>query len=234
MRAFILAAGQGTRLLPFTRDYPKCLVQVEGRAILDHQIAALRAAGIGDICVVGGYRLDRLRDHLAGLPPPEAAQLVRNPFWAVSNSIGSVWSVRDLLEQPFCLLNGDTILAPDLMRDAIRAAGDGVNLLVEPARMFAQDDMRVAVDAGRVTGVGKDLSHASHRSLGVIIAGRVGAPAYARALEAVICAEGGAQRFHHAVIDHLAASTAITAIATTSPLWIEIDRPEDIERWRHR
>lgn len=234
MHAIILAAGQGTRLLPFTADNPKCLVPVEGRAILDHQLAALRAAGMEAVVVVGGYRLDRLAAHVEALPEPRP-HLLLNPFWAVANSIGSVWTARGWLDRPFCLLNGDTILSPELLRDAIGQAGTGISLLVEPARLFAGDDMRVRVAPdGAVLAVGKELAEAGHRSLGVVIAGVDGAPVYARALEAVIGGEGGSGRFHHAVVDHLARAGQVSAIVNHSPLWIEIDRPEDIERWQRR
>ena len=40
MRAILLSAGRGSRLDPLTRDRPKCLVPVDGKAILDHQIEA--------------------------------------------------------------------------------------------------------------------------------------------------------------------------------------------------
>ena len=107
--------------------------------------------------------------------------------------------------------------------------------MVEKARLFAHDDMRVAVADGRVRAVGKELGdEASHRSLGMILAGGTGPFAYDEALEHVIGGEGGPQRFHHAVVDRLAAADEVHALVTASPLWIEIDRPEDIARWGSR
>jgi len=234
MRAIILAAGQGTRLLPFTRDHPKCLVPVEGKAILDHQLDALHASGIDDILIVGGYRIDRLEQHLSQMPARTRPGLIFNPFWKVANSIGSVWAARHELSDPFCLMNGDTILDADLIGQALAQAQPCVNLLVERARLFAQDDMRVAVVDGRVRAVGKEIDQAGHRSLGTIVAIGPGPRLYLDALDAVIGAEGGSQRFHHAIIDRLAAADEVAAIVTDSPLWIEIDRPEDIERWQRR
>jgi len=60
MRVIILAAGQGTRLRPFTDDRPKCLVELHGRPLLHRQLDVLRAAGLNDIALVGGYRADCL------------------------------------------------------------------------------------------------------------------------------------------------------------------------------
>ncbi len=232
MKAIILAAGQGTRLLPFTRDHPKCLVPVGGKAILDHQIEALRAAGVDDILVVGGYCIGRLEQHLSQLPARTRPGLLCNPFWAVANSIGSVWTARAMLDRPFCLLNGDTILAPELIGAALAAARPGVNLVVERAREVALDDMRVLVADGLVRRVGKELEDGAHRSLGVVIATGLGGHLYGESLDAVICEPGGPQRFHHAVIDHLAQREQVTALDRAAARWIEIDRPEDIERWQ--
>src|SRR3546814_11588297 len=51
-KAIILSAGQGSRLLPLTRDLPKCLIEFNGRSLLGWQVAALVANGIQDIVVV--------------------------------------------------------------------------------------------------------------------------------------------------------------------------------------
>src|SRR5688572_7496408 len=109
MKAIILAAGLGSRLLPLTADRPKCLVPAGDRAILEHQLHALHAAHVTYVTVVGGYRFDRLEAFVATLCDELRPELIFNPFYAVSSSIGSVWAARDLLDGPFLLLNGDTI-----------------------------------------------------------------------------------------------------------------------------
>ncbi|MET0248911.1 MAG: sugar phosphate nucleotidyltransferase, partial [Sphingobium sp.] len=55
-KAIILSAGQGSRLLPLTRDVPKCMIDLNGRTLLGWQVAALVANGISDIVVVTGFR----------------------------------------------------------------------------------------------------------------------------------------------------------------------------------
>ena len=236
MRAIILAAGQGTRLLPFTRNHPKCLVPVGGKAILDHQLDALAANGIDDVLVIGGYRIDRLEQHLSQRPARSRPGLLCNPFWPVANSISSVWTARAALDRDLCLMNGDTIFSASLIGGALARAQPGISLLVEPTEDFQLDDMLVAIDDGRVRAVGKALGEgaARHRSLGFIVMRGAGPYLYAQALEEVICGDGGHGRFHHAVIDRLAWDGAVAAIESGGPDWIEIDRPEDIEQWQGR
>lgn len=232
MQAVILSAGIGSRLLPLTREIPKCLVEVDGRSILDHQLAALAEAGIAQAVVVGGYRYRQIGAHLARAAPPLPVRLLFNPFWSVASSIGSVWMARDLLGEPFCLMNGDTVFAGRLIAAAIAASTQpGVGLLVEPLRAADTDDMLVTVVGGQVCAVAKDLDAevATHRSLGVIASG--GGDAYARALEAVIARPGGLNAFHHAVIGELAGYAPVRAIVAGPGAWQEIDRPEDIAAW---
>ncbi|MBB4616587.1 NTP transferase domain-containing protein [Sphingomonas abaci] len=234
MKAILLAAGQGSRLLPLTLERPKCLVPVGGRAILDHQLDACAAAGVEEAVVIGGYRIAQIAAHLAARPSDALpVRLVLNPFWAVASSIGSVWAARDLLGDAFLLMNGDTVFDPDALRFAAAHAGAGVSLLVDPLDGPAEpDDMLVTVAGSRVTAVAKTLGPAlaSHRSLGVVVA-RAGS-GYAAALEAVIGGPEGIHAFHHAILDRLARDDAVAALALPSGLaWQEVDRPEDIARW---
>ena len=60
-KAIILAAGQGTRLHPYTKNLPKCMVKIGGKPLVQYQIDVLRNAGIQDINFVGGYMIEKLK-----------------------------------------------------------------------------------------------------------------------------------------------------------------------------
>ena len=49
MKVIILAAGQGTRLRPLTDNKPKCMVELLGKPLIQHQIESFRRNGIKDI-----------------------------------------------------------------------------------------------------------------------------------------------------------------------------------------
>jgi choline kinase len=233
VKAILISAGQGTRLLPLTIHVPKCLVEISGRAILDHQIEALYQAGIEEIIVVGGYRNEQIREHLENHLTPIRTRLVINPFWSVASSIGSVWAARDHLDDPFILINGDTVFDSTVIETARRRARTGVNLVVEPVQDPALDDMRVRVQESRIVAVGKRLpiAETTHRSLGMVLCPDQPGGDYRRALQAVIEEPEGHNAYHHAVIDRLARAVGVTAIENAAGLWCEVDRPEDIERW---
>lgn len=60
MKAIILAAGQGTRLMPLTAAKPKCMVEFRGLPILDHILKSLRQCAIDKIVVATGYKADAI------------------------------------------------------------------------------------------------------------------------------------------------------------------------------
>jgi choline kinase len=234
MKAIILSAGLGSRLLPLTADRPKCLVSAGGRTILEHQLIALRDSGVDDVTVVGGYKFDRLSQFVGrmdrAIPQP---RLVLNPFYAVSSSIGSVWAARDLLGGPFCILNGDTLYDPQILSDGLARLAPGVNLFIETRTEPVHDDMLVRAADGRVLEVGKGLNPAEalHRSLGIVACADVDGGPYRAMLQLVIAASGGEHRFHHDIVDELAAGPGVSAVEFEPDQWQEIDSPEDIDRW---
>lgn len=231
MKAIIIAAGRGSRLLPLTLTMPKCLVQVGSHAIIDHQLDAAYAAGVTEAVVVGGYRIEQVDEHLARRDARIATTLIFNPFWAMSSSIGSVWAAREHLHGGFMLMNGDTVFDPAVIVTAVQGAPAGLTLVVAAATQPDPDDMRVEMIGSRVSAVGKGLDPAvaTHRSLGLILSS--GGDAYATTLREIIAHPGGTDAYHHAIIARLAPQGVNALIADPDARWQEVDAPADIARW---
>src|SRR5580700_8119749 len=82
MRAVILAAGRGSRMGQFGDDRPKCLIELEGKPLIERQIAALRRGGADEIGVVRGYRAEMI--NVPGL------SYFSNSRWAETNMVLSL------------------------------------------------------------------------------------------------------------------------------------------------
>ncbi len=97
MKAIILAAGRGSRMKDLTDEIPKCLVQLNGRALLDWQLQALEEAGISEIAIVTGYRRELLIDR--GLHE------FHNPRWAETNMVSSLEFAAPWLRSEVCIVS---------------------------------------------------------------------------------------------------------------------------------
>jgi choline kinase len=100
MKAVILAAGQGARLRPAGLDIPKCLVEVGGKSLIEHQLSALETTGIRDVLVVVGYKGELIQRHLG-----DRVRYRTCDTWESSNNFLTLWGIRDELADGFvCFL----------------------------------------------------------------------------------------------------------------------------------
>jgi choline kinase len=109
MKAVVLAAGEGTRLRPYTDDRPKCLVELGGEPLLRIQIGALRAAGVDDVTVIVGYRAEQVER--LGYPT------LRNPEYATTNMVATLMCADRLLDgrDDVLVAYGDLLYEPRLV-----------------------------------------------------------------------------------------------------------------------
>lgn len=97
MRAIILAAGMGTRLMPLTKDTPKSLVKVLGEPMIERQIRFLKEKGIEDIIVVTGY----LKDKFLYLDEKYGVKLIHNDKYDKYNNVYTMYLVRNYLQDAY-------------------------------------------------------------------------------------------------------------------------------------
>lgn len=116
MRGLILAAGRGSRMGTIGDNRPKCLVELDGRPLLDRQVAALRRGGAEEIGVVRGYRADMLSFH--GL------RYFDNPRWAETNMVMSLAAAAEWLRSgPVIVSYADIFYRGELARGLLNAPG---------------------------------------------------------------------------------------------------------------
>jgi choline kinase len=116
MRAVILAAGRGSRLGHLGADRPKCLVELEGKPLLERQVAALRRGGVDEIGVVRGYRAEMI--DFPGLA------WFANERWAETNIVMSLAVAAPWLRSgPVIVSYADIFYRSQLVRDLADTPG---------------------------------------------------------------------------------------------------------------
>ncbi|MCC6765151.1 MAG: phosphocholine cytidylyltransferase family protein [Deltaproteobacteria bacterium] len=237
MRALILAAGRGERLRPLTDDRPKCLVRLAGKPLLAWQTAALRAAGVERVAVVGGWRADRLRRR----------GLVRfvNCAWRRTAMVASLLAARRWLAAGPCIVvYGDVVCHPMVLRALAGATAD-VAITYDTAwralwrARFArpEDDAEsLRVVAGRVRAIGArigDVAECDGQFMGLL---RLTPRGLGRI--AALVARLGAERADRLETTALLASLVARGVAVEAiPVrgrWCEVDRVTDLGLYERR
>jgi choline kinase len=116
MRALILAAGRGSRMGQLGDERPKCLVNLNGRPLIERQIAALRRGGAHEVGVVRGYRAEMI--DLPGLC------YFANERWAETNMVMSLAAAAPWLRAgPVIVSYADIFYRSELVRGLESAPG---------------------------------------------------------------------------------------------------------------
>ena len=136
--AMVLAAGLGERMRPITDTTPKPLVQVAGRAMIDHVLNRLAEAGVKRAVVNVHYLADQIERHLAARQRP-AIVISDERAKLLNTGGGVVKALGELGNEPFFHVNSDTIwidgVQPNLTRLAEAFDPDSMDalLLLAPA-----------------------------------------------------------------------------------------------------
>lgn len=233
MKAIILSAGQGRRLMPYTRDLPKCLLPVAGgRTVLELQLRTLRDAGVSEACIMVGFQAEKVEDLLASRPVPGIhVETVFNPFFDSTENLVTAWLARPEMDAEFLLLNGDTLFEPGVLRCLLSAPAAPITLVVNGKTQYDDDDMKVSICAkGRVRAISKKLcdGNVSGESIGLMRFSGEGVDAFQSGLDRAVRSRRGVHSYYLSVIDELSREIPVETALMTGLWWGELDSPEDL------
>src|SRR3954453_8385032 len=118
MKAIIIGAGRGRRLMPTTAETPKCYAEVQGHRLLDWALEAFAEAGIRDICFIGGYQIEKVRRDY-----PQFT-FRHNSGWEHNNILASLMHAEDLMSEGFICCYSDILFTGDVVRQVLANPGD--------------------------------------------------------------------------------------------------------------
>lgn len=132
--------------MPTTENEPKCFAQVQGKRILDWNLRAFADNGIDDICFIGGYLIDSVREAYPHFT------FRHNDDWPNNNILASLMYAEDLMDEPFICCYSDTLYSANLIAGLVDSDHD-VTLSVDTgwAERYADRTEHPADDAEKVT-----------------------------------------------------------------------------------
>lgn len=248
MKAIVLSAGQGRRLLPLTAESPKCLLAVRGaagaaspapagpEALLGVQLRSLARCGVDRALVIVGFGAARVERYLEAHPVPGlAVETFYNPFYGTSDNLVTCWLARAAMHEDFLLLNGDTLFEDAVLGRLLESPPAPVTVTIDRKTAYDDDDMKVSLDAqGRLLAVGKTLPAAmvGGESIGLLAFRGSGPKLFSDALDAAVRRPEALRRWYLSVVNSLAQGTAVETASIHGLWWREIDSPDDLERVR--
>lgn len=118
MKAIILAAGMGTRLGKYTENLPKCMLEFNGKTLIEQQVEILRKAGIIDISIVRGYNAEKIQ-----IPN---IKYYHNPNYATTNMVETLFCAEAEMDGSTDVLvcYADILYEPPILHKIIDSTAD--------------------------------------------------------------------------------------------------------------
>jgi L-glutamine-phosphate cytidylyltransferase len=231
MKAIILSAGQGSRLGHLVDDKPKCLIDFNGRSLLDRQLDTLEANGVHDAVVVTGFHDELVSEAIARRSGGPKVRTIYNPFYKVADNTGSLFMAREELSGDCLVWNGDTLVSRALMRRVVANDRSGICVTIDRKDSYDEDDMKVVEEGGRLKAIGKRLPMASvnAESIGLLAFRSGGAEQFREAIDRAMRTPEGTTIWYLRVIHQLARSADVWTFDIEGEEWGEVDFPADVE-----
>lgn len=237
MKVVILGAGQGKRLLPMTAEVPKALLDIGGRSLVARQVDAFAACSFKEFVVVTGYGSIAMEEALAVLAEEKRVTIrtVYNPFYSVADNLASCWMARHEMDGDFVQVNGDNLFRSDLVEALMQAPAGPVTVAINRKPQYDADDMKVMLDGGRLTEIGKTLpvETVDAEAIGLYVFRDEGARLYREVLERDMREPHALKQWFPSAVGQLAKLTEVAPADVSGVQWCEVDFPTDLQAARH-
>jgi len=229
LKAIILSAGQGRRLMPLTSNMAKCSLTLHGVSILEWQLSQIAQCDVDEVIVVTGFAFERV-DAIVNSIKFINVRTLHNPMYAHTDNLGTCWEARFEMDEPFVLMNGDTLFEAAVLQRLLDSDKKyPVTLATDSKPHFDLDDMKIISDGDRLLKVSKqlDISLVDGESIGLMVFNQTGARAFTEKLEEMMDQSNALKLWYLSAIDQLA-SDGLAGICPIDGLsWCEVDDAAD-------
>jgi choline kinase len=229
MKAIIMVAGVGSRLVKKVRHLPKCLLVFDNETILSRNIRLLKKYGINETIIVAGYHGNLVKEEVGS-----EARVIFNPFFRVTNSIASFWFVHKKvdLHDDLIVFNGDVIYQEEVLKTALETNQSPL-MLIDTTRI-EEADYRLKIQDGCVIDQGKELSNeeTSGEYVGIVKMSKDFVPIYLSRVEALVESREKYNMWWEEALFEIRDEfkIKINTIDVKGFFWAEADYIEDINR----
>lgn len=212
------------------------MIPFSGRSLLEWQVRALNAAGVSEVVVVTGFEADKVAVALEAIDlPGTTLRTSHNPFFELADNLASCWIARHEMTDEFLILNGDTLIEPEIAKRVIAdppVAPITVTIDVKDDGDYDTDDMKVRTEGEKLVAIGKTLplDLVTGESIGCLRFTKEGGRSFVTEIERLLRNEEGLKRWYLSAIDGIARYHGNVGVRSIQGLeWGELDFPADLD-----
>lgn len=230
MRAFLLAAGKGSRISKNIPNIPKCTLDVGGQPLIRKTVEMLLQNSI-DVTVIVGYRYKEIVRVLEGCP----VHIVYNPFYDVTNSIGSLWMAQSQRlfdgDEDTIIANGDVFWSQEILDFMKTEALEEEMYMLGDSNRAVDGDYFFGTEDGILKRYGKELTPAERdcEYVGIAWMSSRFVPRFLERLDEMIDAQCHGKWWEDAIYS-LSSEHPVPVKDIAGMFWAEVDFIEDYRR----
>lgn len=171
MKAIIIAAGSGKRLLPLTKDKPKCMLNILGKPLISQTLETFRNSDINDVAIIRGYEADKINFN--------DVTYFTNSNWENNNILHSLMYAKDHFKsaiesgEDLFVTYSDIIFKKEVLKKLLTTDGN-ISLVIDKSWESIYVDRKnhgieeaenvITDEHGRITKIGKYIKSENNLS----------------------------------------------------------------------
>lgn len=158
--ALILAAGSGKRISE-KFNYPKCLIKINTKSIIESQIESYIHANIKNIFIVTGYQSNKIIKAISKYKKKANIKLIHNKIYYKTNNMYSAFLASKYLKnKKFILSNGDVVIDKKIVKKLVNGKND--NEIMVDTNFFDDESMKVLFDSKKkIKKISKNITNSN-------------------------------------------------------------------------
>ena len=232
MKALILNSGLGQRMGVITSEHPKCMTEISAtETILSRQLRLLADSGIKEVVMTTGYFDEILVKYCNSLRLPLHYTFVKNPLYAETNYIYSIYCAKEYLEDDIVLMHGDLVFEATVLDEII--AHEKSCMKVSSTLPLPEKDFKAVVKAGRIEKIGIEFFDSAMEAQALYKLNKSDWMVWLAEIEK-FCEEGNRKVYAENAFNQVSNKCFIEPYDVKDRLCTEIDTPEDLEKVKAR
>lgn len=226
MKALLLNSGLGSRMGVLTSEHPKCMTEISAKeTILSRQLNILAAGGIEEVVITTGYYDAVLVNYCQSLNLPLHFTFVKNPEYADTNYIYSIYCAREYLDDDIILMHGDLVFENEVFDQV--ASSPVSCMAVSSTLALPEKDFKAVVKDGLVQKVGIEFFNDAMEAQALY---KLLKDDWKCWLDKIVefCEAGNTKVYAENALNALNGAANIHALDVRNLLCAEIDNPEDL------